>query len=171
MKRLILSIAVMVCVTAFYVHADPIVIKADGKSIDDVVADIILDADKYDQKALEIRGAIYPEFGFTKYDGGFMDANPWFEDNAIVIFSQSREMRDQEFFFYFHPDNANREARKYVLSMTGKNYTEPSSLTSIVGVFVVYKIPYGPTLNLFLVKRLVLQGQTYEGTLPVSITK
>ena len=160
--------AILLTATAVHSQAAPKVIKADGREIDDVVADILVDSDQYNNQEIEIRGTIYEKFGFREALT-FYEDNSWFEDSKTVMFNQTSQMHDESVCFYFQP--ASRDARKYVLTLRGKYYTAPHQISSIFGTFTAYKIPYGPALNVFLVRRLVVDGQTFEGTLPERISK
>jgi hypothetical protein len=166
-KLFFMTVLMAVVIGSTFSQSGTVVLDAKHGSIDDVVYDLILDKDMYNNKTIVIKDATYPEFG-SRPNIGFANAVSWFEDAGTYRIIQTSVMRSNNFQFIFHPSQNDREGRKLMLDLNGKYYTSPKVVT-LEGKFFAHQIQYGPAIYLFLITSLEINGQKYSGEIPNQI--
>jgi hypothetical protein len=166
-KLFFMAVLMAVAIGSTFSQSGMVVLDAKNGSIDDVVYDLILDKDIYNNKTIVIKNAIYPEFG-SNPNTGFFKAVDWFEDAGTYRINQTNVMRSNNFQFIFHPSQNDREGRKLMLDLNGKYYTSPKAVT-LEGKFVAHQIQYGRAIYPFLITSLEINGQKYSGEIPNQI--
>ena len=123
MRKAIAVMSVFVFVGLCQVVADDeMVINGGWKSQDELVTDILLDWDLYEGKVVQAEEFFYIKLGvWKKYS--FYQASQWFLDASQLYPSGSTFSLHVNFLF--NPDPEDREARRWVLQTTGKNYPSP----------------------------------------------
>jgi len=143
-------------------------IDGTGKTQDDILMDLMIEADDLNGKLIRINNFIYEDFGTRTGKSGFYKSDPWFKDPMTFTFYQSDEMYSYWFNFCFQPDTT--EGKRYAMKMNTMNYTSPKQV-SLEGVFIKHTLNTGKVLYFFLVEELTIMDQTYTGTLPERLTQ
>lgn len=169
MRKIIFTVFTIFMIQSLIAQADIIKIDGKGQLIDDVLFDIILDQNNYDNKIIGVDNVLYSNFGFEARKVNFAWCSEWFKDNETYLLNRTNSMYDNSFNIYFHPIPTNQDGRKFALSLKGKYYTAPK-LVSLKGKFIVHKINFGPTILLYMVDTISINDTNYSGTIPTQIS-
>ena len=162
-KNLLFALSLVFISQSVLFAQDVTVIDGKDKNQDDIVTDLLINADNLLGKTIRIDNFTYEKFGTGSGNSGFLDGNPWFDDTMTFFFNQSNQMYSYYFKFCFHPDTT--EGKRYCMNLVSKYYTYPQQI-SLEGRFVKYKLNTGQSLYYFLVTKLSILGNTYTGTIP-----
>ena len=148
-------------------------IDANGRTIDEMVGEILLDWRDYNGRHLSIKNVTFRSFGTdsggrvayapdeTRWTNWFQNAETYtLEENPV-----SERRRSMRFMFWFQP--AEREGRRLMLDLDGRRYQAPKRLT-LNGYF--FRTQEGPiTYNPFIVTSFELDGNVYRGIVPANL--
>jgi hypothetical protein len=160
---LIMAGAVML--SAQETERDYTVYDGHGSAIEDVMMDIILDEDLSEKFWVDIQNVFYRAFGLVD-PIRFHKATDWFYEKETVQLVKYQALASVDVNAYFQPQPDDREARKYVMEMRGREYTDPLLIDSIKGYLYQFTIPYGPENLIFIVTEMTFFGETFTGTVP-----
>lgn len=169
MKRYLVFLILLCSFQFLNAQSNSIVINCDGKLFGDVLYDIILDKDKYDNKILELDNVLFSEFGFESQTITFAWCSDWFKDTETYEVKKNDIMYDNKFKIFYHPLSTDQEGRKFALKLKGKYFTVPKKVT-LNGKFVIHKINHGPTILLYLLDSFTINDTKYNGSLPTTIS-
>lgn len=166
-RTTLIALALTVVAVTAITAQDFVTIDASNMTQDDLVSELILDPDSYAGQPVMFENLIYAPFGTRASQTAFYQCNSWFRDPQTYGFTQTDMMYDYAFTFWFHPETV--EGRRFAMELNGYTYRVPKQV-SIGGIFVQHTLNTGRVLNLFLVAQLTIDGETYYGTLPDSLT-
>ena len=153
--------------TTVVLFSEDLTIDATGMTQDDVLMEMKLDWNTYEGNLVEINDMLFVELGI-KEKFGFYQASQWFRDAYQL--QRTQFMYRQDIDFLFNPASDDREARKWVLEMTVKYYTNPMT-TDMVVKPMSHTLNTGHTLYFLIIKSMTFNNSTYNGTLPDRITQ
>jgi hypothetical protein len=176
MKKFYLGVILLILTnTLLIAQVGSIQLDAKGASIDDVVSDIIIDQDIYNNKTLTLLNVVYPYFGFTKpIYANVRFAIPWVKDTETVRFNtsfdQNTVLYTNKFEFIFHPIETDREARRQVLTEKDRYFTRPVTITNLTGKFLVNTGKVSTAYFFFVQSFEIIElERKYVGTVPMDI--
>ena len=143
---------------------NPIVINGRSNFPWNILRDIALDLEKYNNKYVNIENIIYEYFGsYPAYSMSGM--SDWFDRNDTWLFTHKRgAVFDEGFRFYFQPTE--RNGRSEMLELSRKYYNE-SQLLTIKGKIIGIKERNSSKVNyVYIVTELIRRGEKYLGSLP-----
>jgi hypothetical protein len=170
-RSLIIAVACFFSVLSFaYSEEAYIVVDGKGAILDNVITDLLLDKAVYNGHRVSLTNIVYPRFGVKSKKVGFYKAAPWFSEAETYLFSRTDLLHDKGFDFYYQPLMSDRDTRKEMLNLDGKNFATPLKMT-INGKFIEHRLTTGLVLYLFLVESFEVNGKKYVGLIPEAITK
>jgi hypothetical protein len=172
MKRAVVVLAVVlvfVTGTAFAQSSGAITLDMKNGTIDDLMVDILMDQQQYQNKPMSITNVLFGKFTaevtniIYRPDSG----GNWFQDTNTYRFYDRdyfSAMSDNRFWFWFQ--SADREGLRLMLSLNGKYL--PIVKLNIRGTYL--RLRSGTLMyNIFLVTSFDIDGKTYTGTIPDSV--
>lgn len=167
-RNLSMVLALITIGQASSLFAQDIVIDGTGKTQDDILMDLMIEADDLNGKTIQINNFIYEDFGTRTGKVRFYQSDPWFKDPMTFNFYKSDSMYSYSFNYCFQPNTA--DGKKYSMKMNTLNYTSPKEI-SVKGRFVKHTLNTGKVLYFFLVEELTILEKTYTGSIPSRITE
>jgi len=176
-STVLLLLVFVLAMGSLFAQDEVITIDATGKTIDQIIRDILLDWKDYHGKRISITNLTFFRFG-TAMDTGYAYSplgsgniggalERWFRSDETyrIVERQGNATNQSEapyFYFFFQP--ADREGRRLMLDLAGKYRTVPVKLT-INGIY--NRVQNGSlTFNPFYVTSFILNGVEYKGNLP-----
>jgi len=146
---------------------NPIIINANWRKISQVIVDIILNRETYDNKYINLVNVVFDSFNVAS-NAEKVRGFDWLNNNDTFGFllttnAFANELTANNFRIYIQPNN--EVSKRYFLQLNGK-YVQPAKRMSMKSKYYYYTDRNGEKQNILIVYEIEIDGDIYFGNLP-----